>query len=275
MMSAGQPINDELEARQDRFDLQAHREPALNSAWAPTGWDGRLESLERIDQITTTRKAASERSKKIKIDVWHQVLVSTASRYRQGIRAGLIVGALVASSGLAWIVINGLASPFGLARVGGSASSSLPEQSFKSSAPIPDSKNETDREATTEAPDSPKLSSSSASSRGKPSLGAAPPTPSASKDSTVVHQHTTSIEPRARELQTRAKLTRTPDTRPTTIEGWTLREVINGTAVLEGPHGTWSATRGDSVPGVGRVDSIVRWGNRWIVATSRGLISTP
>ena len=34
------------------------------------------------------------------------------------------------------------------------------------------------------------------------------------------------------------------------------------------------AKAGDTVPGVGRVDSIVRWGNRWIVATSRGLIST-
>ena len=31
---------------------------------------------------------------------------------------------------------------------------------------------------------------------------------------------------------------------------------------------------GDTVPGVGRVASIVRWGGRWIVATSRGLIST-
>jgi hypothetical protein len=28
------------------------------------------------------------------------------------------------------------------------------------------------------------------------------------------------------------------------------------------------------VPGVGRVDSILLWGERWIVATSRGLIST-
>jgi hypothetical protein len=28
------------------------------------------------------------------------------------------------------------------------------------------------------------------------------------------------------------------------------------------------------VPGIGRVDSIVRWGNRWMVATTRGLIST-
>jgi hypothetical protein len=65
-----------------------------------------------------------------------------------------------------------------------------------------------------------------------------------------------------------------PETRPTTIEGWTIREVNGGTAVLEGPNGTWKATRGDTVPGVGKIDSIVRWGNRWIVATSRGLIST-
>jgi hypothetical protein len=65
-----------------------------------------------------------------------------------------------------------------------------------------------------------------------------------------------------------------PETRPTTIEGWTLLEVKGGTAVLEGPNGVRSAMRGDTVPGVGKIDSIVRWGNRWIVATSKGLIST-
>jgi hypothetical protein len=65
-----------------------------------------------------------------------------------------------------------------------------------------------------------------------------------------------------------------PETRPTTIEGWTIREVSGGMAVLEGPNGVWNATRGDTVPGLGKIDSIVRWGNRWIVATSRGLIST-
>ena len=32
---------------------------------------------------------------------------------------------------------------------------------------------------------------------------------------------------------------------------------------------------GDTVPGVGRIDSIVRWGNRWIVAADNGLIATP
>jgi hypothetical protein len=66
-----------------------------------------------------------------------------------------------------------------------------------------------------------------------------------------------------------------PETRPTTIEGWTVREVVGGTVVLDGPDGVWRAARGETVPGVGRVDSIVRWGNRWIVATSKGLISTP
>jgi hypothetical protein len=66
-----------------------------------------------------------------------------------------------------------------------------------------------------------------------------------------------------------------PETRPTTIEGWSIREVNGSTAVIEGPNGVWEATRGDTVPGVGKIDSIVRWGNRWIVATSRGLISTP
>jgi hypothetical protein len=66
-----------------------------------------------------------------------------------------------------------------------------------------------------------------------------------------------------------------PETRPTTIEGWIVRDVRGGTVVLEGPNGTWTAVAGDTVPGVGRVDSIVRWGNRWIVATASGLIATP
>jgi hypothetical protein len=54
-----------------------------------------------------------------------------------------------------------------------------------------------------------------------------------------------------------------------------LREVVNDAAVIEGPNGVWKVTQGQAVPGIGRVDSIVRWGNRFVVATSRGLISTP
>ncbi|HKS17824.1 MAG TPA: hypothetical protein VJS63_01280 [Bradyrhizobium sp.] len=73
----------------------------------------------------------------------------------------------------------------------------------------------------------------------------------------------------------REPLIAAPETRPTTIEGWTVREVRGGAAVLEGPDGIRTASAGDTVPGIGRIDSIVRWGNRWIVATASGLIATP
>jgi hypothetical protein len=65
-----------------------------------------------------------------------------------------------------------------------------------------------------------------------------------------------------------------PETRPATIEGWVVRDVSGGVAALEGPQGTWRAARGDIVPGLGRVDSIVRWGNYWLVSTGRGLIAS-
>ena len=66
-----------------------------------------------------------------------------------------------------------------------------------------------------------------------------------------------------------------PETRPTTIEGWTVRDVVDGKAVLVGPngilgrgarrHGTWS---GDD-------RFYCALGDRWVVATSSGLITTP
>jgi hypothetical protein len=73
----------------------------------------------------------------------------------------------------------------------------------------------------------------------------------------------------------RPLLTPAPETRPTTIEGWTVLDVRGGMAVLQGPDGVRTAAAGDTVPGIGRIDSIVRWGNRWIVATANGLIATP
>ena len=40
------------------------------------------------------------------------------------------------------------------------------------------------------------------------------------------------------------------------------------------PDGIRMAARGDTIPGLGRVESIVRWGNRWVIATAGGLIAT-
>jgi hypothetical protein len=73
----------------------------------------------------------------------------------------------------------------------------------------------------------------------------------------------------------RQPLVAAPETRPATIPGWTVVDVRDGTAVLEGPDGIRMAARGDSIPGVGRVESIVRWGSRWVIATAGGLIATP
>jgi hypothetical protein len=78
-----------------------------------------------------------------------------------------------------------------------------------------------------------------------------------------------------REEKDPPRLTAAPETRPGTIAGWTVRRVDGGTAVLEGPGGSvFQVRQGDTVPGVGRVDSIVLWGGRWIVSTATGLIAT-
>jgi hypothetical protein len=66
-----------------------------------------------------------------------------------------------------------------------------------------------------------------------------------------------------------------PETRPATIPGWTVVDVRDGTAVLEGPDGIRMAARGDTIAGLGRVESIVRWGSRWVIATASGLVATP
>jgi hypothetical protein len=80
--------------------------------------------------------------------------------------------------------------------------------------------------------------------------------------------------PSAAALAMRQPVVAAPETRPATIPGWTVVDVRDGTAVLEGPDGIRMAARGDTIPGLGRVESIVRWGNRWVIATAGGLIAT-
>jgi hypothetical protein len=56
------------------------------------------------------------------------------------------------------------------------------------------------------------------------------------------------------------------------VPNWVVREVVNGKAMLQGPRGVIGVSRGDLVPGVGRVQSIARQGGHWIVATKNGVI---
>jgi hypothetical protein len=57
-----------------------------------------------------------------------------------------------------------------------------------------------------------------------------------------------------------------------TVEGWVLRDIANGGALIEGRQGIYEVYAGDPVPGLGRVDAIRRQDGRWVVVTSKGLI---
>jgi hypothetical protein len=57
-----------------------------------------------------------------------------------------------------------------------------------------------------------------------------------------------------------------------TVEGWVLRDVDHGGALIQGRYGLYEVYAGDPVPGLGRVDAIRRQDGRWVVVTSKGLI---
>jgi hypothetical protein len=200
------------------------------------------------------------RSQEIKVDKSYRLLSSDDSH------TGLIVSALVASTVFTLLAISVLPGPFASTsskrfepslNLDASSHSLVPKKENRLS--VQSANVRTDGQSSTHFPQSSNSSPSSANNRTKSSVTSA----------------LAATSPIAKDLQTRVRLTATPETRPTTIEGWTLREVANGTATLEGPNGILTVAPGDMIPGVGRVESIFRWGSRLIVATSRGLISTP
>jgi hypothetical protein len=198
------------------------------------------ESLAAIDQIGVAIPAESLRD--------HQIRTGEQDGGRW-FRAMGIGGAIAAAFGLGWI--------------GGSGShhffAAPPSSSHSTSSPV-----DTGREVTGSIPNvaSPNTSRGPTQSASGP-INSAPPFASPVPAS----QHQTRSLPRPKPVAT-------PDTRPATVQGWTVREIVGGNIVLEGPNGISQVARGDMVPGLGRIDSIVRWGNRWIVVTSRGLVTT-
>jgi len=60
--------------------------------------------------------------------------------------------------------------------------------------------------------------------------------------------------------------------RPPVVEGWTLRNVYDGIALVQGRFGLIEVEPGDLIPGIGRIDNIRRQDGRWVVVTSKGLI---
>ena len=59
---------------------------------------------------------------------------------------------------------------------------------------------------------------------------------------------------------------------PAIVEGWRVRRVTDGIALLEGPDRIIEVEAGEVIRGVGRVDDIKRMDGRWVVVTPRGII---
>jgi hypothetical protein len=254
-----------------RFDINSHREPARSSAWA---------TVRRSPEIT--------------IDESYKVRNSPSSGDSRAFYAVLVIGLLAATCGVGWFILHASAPPYGLASAGAltenrhsdpnpgspslAQSSNTPRSAVSPSvSPTFVQSSKIASEPIADAQTGGRLETHDTIDRetGEDAIAEMLQSSSASTPSSSTSKHSKKQRPWVKTEETQPKPTATPETRPTTIPGWMLREVTNGTAVLEGPHGIWRVTDGQNVPGLGRVDSIVRWGNRWIVSTSKGLISTP
>ena len=260
-MSVGRAFEDALGASQDYSELREHGETIPIVPGMTPARENRAGALW-IDQFELTppaRESARPRIQGIKVDRRDRLLLAPTSVAERAIRVGTVIALLIATVlGLWWIGGSGwLRSP-------SPSSSSLPAPTTAvSDAVSPSGKG--DRLpirgiADLAAPEtSPKIFS---------------PTPSVTKVSAPAPSKEPPTARRPEENSpARKTLTPVPETRPATIPGWTVREVAGGSAVLEGPHGARRVARGESIPGLGKVETIVRWGDRWIVTTERGMIS--
>jgi hypothetical protein len=60
---------------------------------------------------------------------------------------------------------------------------------------------------------------------------------------------------------------------PPALDGWTVRGVYNGAALIQGRlGGVVEVMPGDNLPGLGRIENIKRQDGRWVVVTSKGVI---
>ena len=285
-MLAEQPATDTLEGDLARLVSSIRAEPATRRAPAAAGAEHPPEPLGWIDGATAPL-APPARADEIRIDQSQRIPVASGSREDGGVRRKLVVAALAALIGVASI---GTVGGYLFFRPGAAPSTAPiqipgpPADMTKSSKgdPLPIQRTiarDADRPPPAKPPPAkpshrPHAAAPTAVARTKPSPAAASPLP-ADYHPPAPQPPAAAFADSAAKPSAEMPLAPVPETRPTTIDGWMLRDVTDGTAVLEGPEGTFRVKRGDTVPGVGKILGILRWGNRPIVATSRGLISTP
>jgi len=112
-----------------------------------------------------------------------------------------------------------------------------------------------------------KLRTASVAAPAAAPVAAAAPAPAAPKETTGSIQTANAAAAPVPLPAPKPEVTRLP-----TVEGWVLRDVGNGSALIEGRQGIFEVYAGDPIPGLGRIDAIRKQDGRWVVVTSRGLI---
>jgi hypothetical protein len=108
----------------------------------------------------------------------------------------------------------------------------------------------------------------------------APATTAAATPAATTRDITGSVTPSSANAAAGASSAATASTSPPksevarlpTVDGWTLRDVKHGGALIEGRQGLHEVYAGDPVPGLGKVDAIRKQDGRWVVVTSKGLV---
>jgi hypothetical protein len=60
--------------------------------------------------------------------------------------------------------------------------------------------------------------------------------------------------------------------KPAILEGWVIRDIYRGRALVESRNGLFEIAPGSNLPGIGRVGTITQQNGRWVVVTPKGLI---
>lgn len=82
------------------------------------------------------------------------------------------------------------------------------------------------------------------------------------------------VELRAAEPKSPAKAKPIAEDKPPVVDGWAVRDVYDGVAILENRRRRLAqVVPGDMLPGVGRVEAVERQGRNWVVVTRQGIVT--
>jgi hypothetical protein len=85
----------------------------------------------------------------------------------------------------------------------------------------------------------------------------------------------TAAAPKAAEPSVTGSVVEKTPPKKAPIEGWVLREVYDGSALVEGRNRRLrEIAPGQTLPGAGKIESIERRGRTWVVVTDRGIITS-